>query len=213
MLRISAARMAIATAIILAGAACFWLLPAGQPPAKVEATTASALTFGGPFELVDHAGRTVTDQDFKGRHLLIFFGFTSCPAICPMALQKVSDALQELGPGASRLTPLFISLDPEHDTPEVMADYIKNFDNRIVGLTGTAAQIDKAAKAYHIFYRRVRDAEGSEQIEHTATFFLMAADGSYLAHIPPEVSPKKMAFLIQQSIRSQSVAATRSTPL
>lgn len=177
-----------------------------SPPTEV----AGQLTFGGPFALLDHMGRPVTEKDFLGHHQLVFFGFTSCPAVCPTTLQTVTVALSELGSDADRIQPMFITIDPANDTPQMMAAYVKHFDKRIVGLTGTPEQVARAAKAWHIHYRRVRDKDGSEQIEHTAALFLMGPDGKYLGHIPPDVSPQKMAQLIR--MRLDPGNALGSTP-
>src|SRR4029079_13092326 len=116
------------------GGAAALIVTSAQGP-KVE-TTGTAL-IGGPFTLLDQNGKTVTDRDFRGRYMLIFFGFTHCPDICPAELQVISASLDELGPKAEEVVPIFVTLDPERDTPEVMADYVKNFGSRFVGLTGS----------------------------------------------------------------------------
>lgn len=186
----------VAVVGVVAAAVAWWRSQATlQQSAPTE--VAGRLTFGGPFTLLDHTGRSVTEKDFLGRYQLLFFGFTSCPAICPTTLQTVTVALSELGSDADRVQPMFITVDPANDTPQMMAAYVKHFDKRIVGLTGTPEQVASVAKAWHIHYRRVRDKDGSEQIEHTAALFLMGPDGKYLEHIPPDVSPQKMAQLIR----------------
>jgi protein SCO1/2 len=205
-----------ARALWIAGTAAFvlaasamtywaWWLP-GDVPHSGPATSAERLDFGGPFTLTDHSGRTVTERDFLGRHQLIFFGFTSCPAICPTVLQTVTVAMAELGADAERVRPLFVSVDPAHDTPHVMAAYVRHFDERIIGLTGSAEQIARIAKAYHVYYRRVRDQDGNEQIDHTAALFLMGTDGRYLTHIDPQASPRKMADLIRMRLARTTAA-------
>lgn len=205
------AMLAAAAAIGLGGTAWWWWTARGPtPPSTTQ--TASNLKFGGPFTLVDHTGKTVTDRDFIGRHQLIFFGFTSCPAVCPTALQTVTLALEELGSLSDQLWPLFVSVDPQNDTPKVLADYLTHFDRRIIGLTGTPAQITIAAKAFHIVYKRVRDSDGSEQVEHTAVFYLMGPDGTFLTHIPPDTSPRKMASIIRSRlVRSSQPAVETNT--
>lgn len=208
-------RLALAaTAALLAAAASAVLWRSGeQDIARTPAISASKLSFGGRFTLVDHSGKIVTDRDYDGLYKLIFFGFTNCPAVCPTTLQTVTIALEELGPAADRVKPLFITIDPEHDTPKVMAEYVGNFDRRIVGLTGTPQQIAAAAKLYHVHYKKVRDKDGSEQIEHTATLYLMAPDGALLAHIPPEASPRKMADLIRMEFgKAPGAQASKAQP-
>jgi len=133
----------------LAGAAALVLTRAASNP---NVTTTGKALIGGPFALVDQHGKKVTDRDFRGRYMLIFFGFTHCPDICPAELQVISASLDELGPKAEEVVPIFVTLDPERDTPEVMADYVKNFGSRFVGLTGSAEAIAEAAKAYRVAF-------------------------------------------------------------
>ena len=125
------------------GAAVLVLNQGGQGPAV---QTSGKALIGGPFTLVDQTGKTVTDQDFRGRYMLVFFGFTHCPDICPAELQVMSAALDALGPKADSVVPIFITLDPERDTQAAMAAYVKNFGPRFVGLTGSSEQIAAAAK-------------------------------------------------------------------
>jgi cytochrome oxidase Cu insertion factor (SCO1/SenC/PrrC family) len=181
-------------AIVLGSPIVSWLyFGAKQTVAPSEATN---ITFGGPFTLVDHHGRAATNQQFLGRYLIVFFGYTSCPAVCPTTLLTISQALDELGDEAKLVQSLFISVDPERDTPEVLAEYIAQFDKRILGLTGSAAEIATAARAFHVYYRNVPDEHGGYDIEHTATMYLMGPDGRFLMLIPPEVSSHRIATLI-----------------
>ena len=126
-----------------------------QAPAQV--LSIGKATVGGPFTLTDHTGRRVTDKDFRGQHLLVFFGFTYCPDVCPSGLQVMTAALEELGPKAEKITPIFISVDPERDTPEQLALYVSSFHPRLVGLTGTPEEIQQVAKAYRVYYKKVED--------------------------------------------------------
>jgi len=139
---------------------------------------------GGPFSLIDHTGKRVTDKDFRGRYMLVMFGFTYCPDICPSGLQVVAAALDKLGPKAEKITPVFITVDPERDTPQQMAYYVASFHPRLIGLTGTLAEVDAAAKAYRVYYKKVRDESSSAPytIDHSALIYLMGPDGSYVAH-------------------------------
>lgn len=189
-----------AVALLTFAAAVFWWQASERSAPPSPVISASNLSFGGRFTLVDHTGKTVTDRDYDGRYRLVFFGFTNCPAVCPTTLQTVTLALNELGAAADRVQPLFITIDPEHDKPQVLAEYVSNFDRRIVGLTGTPQQIAAAAKLFHVYYKKVRDKDGSEQVEHTATLYFMAPDGTHLTQIPPEASPRKMAELIRMEI-------------
>jgi len=166
------------------GGAAALLLTGGASDPNVT-TTGKAL-IGGPFTLVDQHGKTVTDRDFRGRYMLVFFGFTHCPDICPAELQVIAASLDDLGPKAEEVVPIFVTLDPERDTPEVMADYVKNFGSRFVGLTGSAEAIAEAAKAYRVAFSKFenKDVVGDDNysIDHSAFVYLMGRDGEYITH-------------------------------
>jgi protein SCO1/2 len=136
---------------------------------------------GGPFKLTDQNGRTVTDQDFKGRPFLVFFGFTHCPDICPTTLFEVSEILRVLGSDADRTRALFITVDPERDTPAVMKDYLSSFDPHLSGLTGDPAGIAAVAKAYRVYYKKVPLDQGGYTMDHTAIVYLMDKEGRFVA--------------------------------
>ena len=142
---------------------------------------------GGPFTLTDANGKTVTDADFRGRYMLIFFGFTNCPDICPAGLQLISAAMAKLGDKADKLVPVFVSVDPARDTPEKLASYVKNFDDRVIGLTGTPEQIADIAKVYRVFYEKTpnESAPGDYGMNHTSIIYLMGPDGKYVRHFTP----------------------------
>ncbi len=166
----------------MGGAAALLLTRGAQGP-QVE-TSGKAL-IGGPFSLVDQTGKPVTDQDFRGRYMLVFFGFTHCPDICPTELQVMAASLEELGPkAATEFVPVFITLDPERDTPPVMAAYVKNFGPSFVGLTGSPEAIAAAAKAYRIAYSKFQQDKTSSDytIDHSALVYLMDKNGDYVTH-------------------------------
>ena len=143
---------------------------------------------GGAFALTDNAGKRVTDQDFRGKYMLVFFGFTSCPDVCPAGLQLISAALDKIGNKADRITPLFITLDPQRDTPAKVASYVKNFNPRIVGLSGTPDEIAKVAKAYRVCYQKVPTAGGAPgdySLDHSSIIYLMDPNGEYVTHFAP----------------------------
>ena len=150
---------------------------------------------GGPFTLTDHTGKRVTDQDFRGKFLLVFFGFTNCPDVCPTALQVMAAALDKLGPNAARITPVLISVDPAHDTPAVLATYVASFHPRLVGLTGSQAEIDAVAKAYRVYVKKVPDPKSTAgyTMDHSSIIYVMGPDGSYRAHFTHATSPDVMA--------------------
>lgn len=181
-------------AMLLGGLAAFLVLPATQAPPSPPATTGTALV-GGPFTLVDHTGKTVTEKDFLGKYALVYFGFTNCPDICPAALQTMSAALDALGPKADRITPLFITVDPERDTPERLAQYVASFHPRLVGLTGTVGQVEAAAKAYRVYFKKAEAGQepGAYSVDHTSIIYLMDPRGAYAAHFAHGASAAEMA--------------------
>ena len=144
--------------------------------------SAATVTIGGPFTLVAPGGATVSDATYRGKWLLVFFGYTFCPNVCPITLLEVAVALQQLGPAASELQPLFISIDPDRDTPDVMAAYTQSFDSRIVGLTGTAAQIASVANEYGAYYDPHRTGPGHHDyvMDHSTYLYLMDPNGKFV---------------------------------
>ncbi|MFT0860611.1 SCO family protein [Ancylobacter sp. G4_0304] len=163
----------VGAAAIVAGALA--LLP--QPANKVAAPSA----VGGPFELVDQDGQTVTQETFAGQPFLVFFGFTHCPDVCPTSLFEMSQAFEALGPDARKITGLFITVDPERDTPEVMKSYLGSFHPSIQGLSGTPEQVAAVAKAYRVYAKKVPTQGGDYTMDHTAIIYLMGKDGEFIA--------------------------------
>jgi protein SCO1 len=141
---------------------------------------AGAANVGGPFNLVDHEGRSVTERDFFGKPHLVFFGFTHCPDICPTKLFEISEALRATGDKGRALRALFVTVDPERDSPAVLKSYLGSFDDRIVGLTGTQEAIDGAVRAYRAFARKVPTKDGDYTMEHTALVYLMDKNGRFV---------------------------------
>ena len=173
--------------------------PTGPQPGTV--VTGKAL-IGGPFTLTDQTGRKVTEKDFLGKPMLIFFGYTHCPDICPSALQVVAAALDKIGAKGAKVTPVFITFDSARDTPEKLAQYVKSFHPRLVGLTGTPAEIDAVAKAYHVFYQKIADEKspGDYTYDHAAIFYLMGADGAFVTHIPHTTNVDEVAAILDKSL-------------
>lgn len=133
---------------------------------------------GGAFTLVDHTGRTVTEADFRGRPALVFFGFTHCPEVCPTTLFEITTRLAGLGPAADRLQVLFITVDPERDTPQQLATYLQSFDPRITGLSGSEEQVRAALGAFKAYAKRI-PSEGGYTMDHTASTYVMDKDGRF----------------------------------
>lgn len=159
----------------------------------------SPAEIGGRFMLEDHNGQIVTDQDFGDRYLLITFGYTYCPDVCPTNLANMSEALVELGDKADKIAPIFITVDPARDTAERLRDYVASFDERLIGLTGPQLMIDSVTKRYKI-YSEIQHTEGEAKdeylVDHTASIFLMGPDGRFLVKFAHGLSPTEMAARI-----------------
>jgi cytochrome oxidase Cu insertion factor (SCO1/SenC/PrrC family) len=158
---------------------------------------------GGAFSLTDQFGKTRTDADFRGQFLLVFFGFTHCPDICPVELQTLSDVMDQLGAGGAKVTPLFITVDPARDTPDVMKQYVANFHPRIVALTGSVADVAAVAKAYRVYYARVTGGTASNNdadyiMNHSAIVYLMGPDGHFVSHFDPGTSAARMVDALRK---------------
>lgn len=143
------------------------------------------VNLGGPFTLVDQYGHSRTDEDFRGRFMLIYFGYSMCPDVCPTELGKMADAIAELGPRAKRVVPVFITVDPQRDTPPHLKDYVSEFGSQFVGLTGTLDQIKSVAKEYNVYFRKRPLGDGNYGMDHTSTIYLIGPNGK-LANVYTE---------------------------
>jgi protein SCO1/2 len=150
---------------------------------------------GGPFTLTNGDGQTVTDRDFRGKYMLVYFGYTYCPDVCPTTLNALADALDRLGAKADRLQPLFVTVDPRRDTPAVIKQYTAAFTPRIEGLTGTPAEIAAAAKEYHVYYAEHRTGPGPNDysMDHSSILYLMAPDGRFIAPVRADETGAEIA--------------------
>lgn len=164
----------------------------------------SPVKIGGPFTLVEHTGQTVSDTDFHGKYLIVYFGYTYCPDVCPTALQVIANALDALGPDATAVQPLFITVDPQRDTVAVLADYVAAFHPRLIGLTGTAEQVAEVEKAYRVYAAKAPTAQEDEPylMDHSTFTYLMGPDGRYLTTFFQNTSAQKMAQTIKEIIRN-----------
>jgi cytochrome oxidase Cu insertion factor (SCO1/SenC/PrrC family) len=188
--------------------AAFVLFPAARErllPSVNMRSVGQALV-GGPFTLTDHTGKRVTDRDFQGKFLLVFFGFTNCPDVCPTALQVMAAALDKLGPAGERITPVLVSVDPERDTPALLASYVASFHPRLVGLTGTPAEIDAVTKAYRVYFKKVPDPKSTAgySMDHSSIIYVMGPDGAYRAHFTHATSPDAMAERLSAMLQKPS---------
>src|SRR3954447_24211281 len=161
-------------AVLLIGAGSFlWLSNGPATPGAI----------GGPFQLESGDGKPVTDRDFRGKYMLVYFGYTFCPDVCPTTLNAVADAMDKLGPKADRVQPLFITVDPKRDTPAVVKQYAAAFGHRVIGLTGSAEQIAKVSKEYRVYYAEHRTGPGPDDyaMDHSSILYLMGPDGAFVA--------------------------------
>ena len=153
---------------------------------------------GGPFALIDEKGRQRTDKDFRGKLMLVYFGYTTCPDVCPTDLQQIGAAIESLGKAGDAIQPLFITLDPARDTTKRLAAYVAPFHARLVGLGGSDFAVRKAADAYRVYFKKVPiGTEGDYGIEHAAFIYLMDREGKYLGYFPPGTSAARMVEVIR----------------
>jgi len=148
---------------------------------------------GGPFQLTDHDGKTVTDVSLRGKPTLIFFGYTHCPDVCPTALFDISEVLHAMGKDADRVNAYFVTVDPERDTPPIMKDYLSSFDPHLKGLSGDAEQTRKVIAAYRVYAKKIPTADGDYSMDHTALVYLMDRDGKFVHPFNLKRTPEEAA--------------------
>ena len=159
---------------------------------------------GGPFELVDQHDARRTDADFRGKLMLIYFGFSYCPDVCPTDLQQIGLALDRLGGASEAVQPVFITLDPERDTPEHLKDYMPLFHPRFVGLTGNASAIAAAASAYRVYYKKIEFGDRSDYtVDHSAFVYLIGRDGKYIGFFPPGTPADRLAETLRAHLAAE----------
>jgi protein SCO1/2 len=187
--------ISVVLGVLLGAVAAVAVFPEARDNLFPQTQTSVKPLIGGPFTLSDASGKKVTDTDYRGRYMLVFFGFTGCPDICPAGLQLISAALDKVGAKADGVAPIFISVDPARDTPGKVGTYVKNFNDRIVGLTGTPEEIAAVAKAYRVFYEKTpnESAPAEYGMNHTSIIYLMDTDGNYVTHFNPTTSVDAMA--------------------
>ena len=186
------AQILLMLAGFLAGVASIVLvviLVSGRDPVP----SAGAAAIGGPFSLTDQNGRTVTDKDLRGHPFLVFFGFTHCPDVCPTSLFEISEVLGKLGPDAQKVSAVFVTIDPERDTPAAMKDYLSSFNPHLVGLTGDPAAIAAVAKEYRVYVKKVPLDNGDYTMDHTALVYLMDKDGRFVTPFNLKRTPEDAA--------------------
>ena len=188
----AAVRLLLVLSAFLAGLVlCFAvvLLVTGRGTAPISAQAA----VGGPFRLIDQNGATVTEEKLKGHPSLVFFGFTNCPEVCPTTLFDISEVLNKLGPDAGKVNALFITVDPERDTPEKLKDYLSSFNPHLTALGGDAAAVAAVAKAYRVYYKKIPQDGGTYTMDHTAIVYLMDKQGNFVAPFSLKRRPEDSA--------------------
>lgn len=163
-----------------------------------SAEVATAADIGGPFALVGSDGRTVTDADFRGKWMLVYFGYTQCPDACPTALNSVANALDMLKAKRSQVAPVFITVDPARDTPAVMGHYVALFDKQITGLTGTQAQIDRVTREYRVYAARHPGKNGDYTMDHSSIIYVMDPQGRFNSVIDGAANPEDIAAAVKK---------------
>lgn len=192
--------VAVGIALIVIGIMTVNLVRQKEIQVKTIKTTGTA-QIGGSFELINHDGQIVTDKDFHGKHLLMFFGFTNCPDVCPMSMNEIAMTLKLLKDKSDRIQAVFVSVDPERDTPNSLSKFIGAFDKRVTGLTGTIQQIKEITKAYRVYFQKVITEKNqvqpetgmNYQVDHSAIIYLMSPSGEFIRHFPYGTNSEEMA--------------------
>jgi protein SCO1/2 len=187
-------------ALLVAAATAYMLARFGarqEAPSPTTAGSSQQVAIGGPFALVDQNGQARTEADLKGRLSLIYFGYTFCPDVCPLALSNMGAAIDALGKKGDAVVPVFVTVDPERDTVARLKEYAQRFHPRLLALTGTPEAVARAAKAYRIYYAKQEGAGADYLMDHSSLIYLMDRDGRYLAHFGPNANPQEIAAKIE----------------
>jgi protein SCO1 len=182
---------AFAASLILGLLIVFWAMGGVSKVAQPAA-------IGGPFQLTDQNGKTVTDKNLKGKPTLIFFGYTHCPDVCPTSLFEISEVLRAMGKDADKVNAVFISVDPERDTPAAMKDYLSSFDPHLEGLSGDPAETAKVITSYRVYAKKVPTKDGDYTMDHTALIYLMDRDGRFVSPFNLKRTPEEAAVELKR---------------
>jgi len=197
-------KIIILTCLVLAMALIGFTTYQLNPKQGKTVTTSGKALIGGSFELVNQDGKKVTDKDFHGKFMLIYFGYTFCPDVCPTELQVMTGALEKLGDKAKNIQSVFVSVDPERDTPSVMKDYVSNFYPGMMGLSGTPEQISKIAKLYRVYYSKAAEkgaAADEYSMDHSSIVYLMDRNGAFIKHFSYGTDADKLAKGLSKAIK------------
>lgn len=187
--------------LVLLSAGIGWYHPNAFREVSNETITNSSVRIGGPFLLTDQNGNLRSDKDFRGKFMLVFFGYTYCPDVCPTTLALMKTALNGLGVEEKEIAPIFISVDPKRDTPEKLKSYLSSFGPEFIGLTGSDEEVANAAKAYHTYYHANPTADENYTVDHSGLIYLMGPDGLFVSYYPPETSDNVLANDLKERIR------------
>ena len=179
---------------------CGWAAAAEQPSVAqmMDDLMYGRGRVGGPFTLTDQTGKQRSDTDFRGKLMIVYFGYTYCPDVCPTDLMAITQALDALGPAAEGVQPVFITIDPERDT-QLLTDYVSAFHRSLVGLTGSPDEIRKVANSYKAFYVKVQDERsGDYSIDHAGVIYLIGRNGEYLGFMPPQTNPDRLTEVLRK---------------
>jgi protein SCO1/2 len=164
--------------------------------------SSGAIAIGGPFNLIDGNGKPVTDQSFHGRWMLVYFGYTHCPDACPTTLNTLAEMMDDLGTAKRNVVPIFISVDPDRDTPGVMKDYVSSFGPEFVGLTGSTQQVSDVEHAYRVYAAKHPTANGDYDMDHSSIVYVMNPDGQFVSDFSDETKPDAMAKQLKSLMAS-----------
>lgn len=198
--------LSVVFAIVLVAAAVLLFSPkkiSENGHGRITSTVTGEAGIGGAFALTNHKGAAVTDQTYAGKFMLVFFGFTYCPDICPADLLVMKNVMSQLSENeATQVVPIFITIDPARDTVEQLNGYLSNFHPAIQGLTGTQEQVDAAVKAYRVYAKKVQDEKMTEYtMDHSAYMYLMGRDGKYITHFQHNEKPELILTEIRKNLK------------
>jgi len=199
MIRTPLALIPYLIAALAVGAGLLWHAGDSLSATNLAVSQGEALV-GGPFRLIDQDGKERRAADFHGRFMLVYFGYTNCPDICPTTLAVMTDALDKLGPKAGQVAPIFVTVDPERDTPKILKAYLKAFGPRFIGLTGDPKEIAAAARAYRVYYKRAPLNGGGYAMDHSSHIYLMGPDGKFIANYDETLGPEGLAEALRKQL-------------
>jgi protein SCO1/2 len=213
--------IAVMLGLLLAGGVLLW--QAGKDKSRVaelqqqagmensgQPVPPTGLKIGGPFSLTDQNGKAVTDADYRGKYLLVYFGYTYCPDMCPTGLQAIAHVLDALGPDAAKVQPLFITIDPARDTAEKLKEYDASFHPQIIGLTGSASQIAAVAKEYQVYYAKGEQVDEHDYImDHSSLIYLMNPEGRFITTFSEDANPQNILKALRTAFAGQMPASAQ----